>query len=240
MKVALEAKLTYYLSRRLIGRQQNHGLAQSINIKLLGAQKRTEMPSYLDLAVLIVVLVSGLLAVLRGFTREILAIGSWVAAAAGAYYLHPLALPYIKPYVSKDEIALAGAVAIVFFIALIVVSLLTVKFSDIILDSKIGALDRTLGFLFGAFVFYNWLVPETNQPTWIRNARVKPLLQAGGDKIRDMLPDDLDSIIAKVKSKKGGAPSSDAPPSEAENEKAQTPNAESAPSDTPSAPNGAN
>ena len=250
MKVALEAKLTYYLSRRLIGRQQNHGLAQSINIKLLGAQKRTEMPSYLDLAVLIVVLVSGLLAVLRGFTREILAIGSWVAAAAAAYYLHPVALPYIKPYVSKDEIALAGAVAIVFFLALIVVSLLTVKFSDIILDSKIGALDRTLGFLFGAarglllavvaFVFYNWLVPETNQPTWIRNARVKPLLQAGGDKIRDMLPDDLDSIIAKVKSKKGGAPSSDAPPSEAENEKAQTPNAESAPSDTPSAPNGAN
>ena len=42
------------------------------------------MPSYLDLAVLAAVLVSGLLAMLRGFTREVLAILSWVAAAASA------------------------------------------------------------------------------------------------------------------------------------------------------------
>ena len=151
------------------------------------------MPSYLDLAVLIVVAVSGLLAMLRGFTREILAIASWVAAAAAAYYFHPMALPYITPYVSKTEIALAGSVAVVFFIALIVVSLFTVKLSDVILDSKVGALDRTLGFVFGAvrglllaivaFVFYSWLVPEANQPVWIRNARTKPILQASS-KIR--------------------------------------------------------
>ncbi|MCP6756156.1 CvpA family protein, partial [Klebsiella pneumoniae] len=64
------------------------------------------MPSYIDLAVITIVLVSGMLALLRGFTREVLAILSWVAAAAAAYYLHPLALPYIKPYISKDEIAL--------------------------------------------------------------------------------------------------------------------------------------
>ena len=128
------------------------------------------MPSYLDLAVITVVLVSGMLALLRGFTREVLAILSWVAAAAAAYFFYPLALPYIKPYVSKDEIALAASVASVFFVALIAVSLITVKLSDVILNSKVGALDRTLGFLFGAvrgallavvaFVFYSWLVPE--------------------------------------------------------------------------------
>ena len=65
------------------------------------------MPSYLDLAVTIVVLVSGLLALLRGFTREVLAVLSWVAAAAAAYYLHPLIVPYVKPYVPKDNIALS-------------------------------------------------------------------------------------------------------------------------------------
>jgi len=128
------------------------------------------MPSYLDLAVIMIVLVSGMLALLRGFTREVLAIASWVAAAAAAYYLHPLALPYLKPYISKEEIALAASVAVVFFVALIVVSLFTVKLSDIILDSKIGALDRSLGFVFGAvrglllavvaFLFYAWLRPR--------------------------------------------------------------------------------
>ncbi|MBM3576799.1 MAG: CvpA family protein [Alphaproteobacteria bacterium] len=188
------------------------------------------MPSYLDLAVITVVLVSGMLALLRGFTREVLAILSWVAAAAAAYFFYPLALPYIKPYISKDEIALAAAVASVFFIALIAVSLITVKLSDVILDSKVGALDRTLGFLFGAvrgallavvaFVFYSWLVPETNQPEWIKDARAKPFLVAGGEKLREMLPDDIDSIVAKIKAKKG-APVNEEPPADVEPEKIQ-------------------
>jgi len=188
------------------------------------------MPSYLDLAVITVVLVSGMLALLRGFTREVLAILSWVAAAAAAYFFYPLALPYIKPYVSKDEIALAASVASVFFVALIAVSLITVKLSDVILDSKVGALDRTLGFLFGAvrgallavvaFVFYSWLVPETNQPEWIKDARAKPFLTAGGEKLREMLPDDIDSLVAKIKAKKG-APTNEEPPADVEPDKIQ-------------------
>ena len=195
-----------------------------------GEKKRTAMPSYLDLAVIIIVLVSGMLALLRGFTREVLAILSWVAAAVAAYYLHPVAMPYIKPYISKEEIALVASVAAVFFVALILVSIFTVKLSDIILDSKIGALDRTLGFVFGAvrgallavvaFVFYSWLVPDANQPDWVRNARAKPLLQAGGEKLRELLPEDIDSIVAKIKAKKAGAPAEEAPPAEAEPEKA--------------------
>ena len=144
------------------------------------------MPSYLDLAVLAAVLVSGLLAMLRGFTREVLAILSWVAAAAAAYYFYPMVLPYITPHISKTEIALAAAISAVFIVSLILVSLVTVKLSDIILDSKIGALDRTLGFVFGAvrglllaivaFVFYSWLVSDANQPVWVRNAHTKPIL----------------------------------------------------------------
>lgn len=190
------------------------------------------MPSYLDLAVIIVVLVSGLLALLRGFTREVLAIVSWVAAAAAAYFFHPLVMPYVKPYISKDEIALAASVAIVFFIALVLVSLITVKLSDLILDSKVGALDRTLGFVFGAvrgvllavvaFVFYAWLVPDANQPDWVKNARAKPFLQAGGDKLREMLPEDIDSLVAKIKAKKS-APASEEPPMEGDPDKASTP-----------------
>jgi membrane protein required for colicin V production len=41
--------------------------------------------SPLDLAVLAVVLISAFLASVRGFTREVLAIVSWVAAAVSAY-----------------------------------------------------------------------------------------------------------------------------------------------------------
>ena len=107
------------------------------------------MPSYLDLAVLGVVLVSALLSMMRGFTREVLAIASWAAAAAAAYYFYPLVMPYLAPYIHKEVVAQAVAAAIVFFVTLIIVSLFTVRLSDAILDSKIGALDRSLGFVFG-------------------------------------------------------------------------------------------
>lgn len=203
------------------------------------------MPSYLDLAVIIVVLVSGMLALLRGFTREVLAILSWVLAAAAAYLFYPLALPYFKPYISKDEIALAASLASVFFLALITVSLVTVKLSDLILDSKVGALDRTLGFVFGAvrgallavvaFVFYSWLVPETNQPEWVKDARAKPFLEAGGEKLREMLPDDIDSIVAKIKAKKDG-PAAEEPAADVDSEKVQPPPSEpsaAAPTEAP-------
>ena len=149
------------------------------------------MPSYLDLAVLGIVLVSALLSMMRGFTREVLAIASWAAAAAAAYYFYPMVMPYLTPYIHKEVIAQAAAAALVFFVTLIVVSLFTVRLSDAILDSKIGALDRSLGFVFGvargfllavvAFAIFNWLVSEKQQPEWVKNARTRPVLTETAD-----------------------------------------------------------
>jgi membrane protein required for colicin V production len=191
------------------------------------------MPSYLDLAVIAVVLVSAMLALLRGFTREVLAIVSWVAAAAAAYYFHPLALPYIRPHVPKENIAQGLSIAAVFLVGLIVVSMVTVKISDLILDSKIGALDRTLGFIFGgvrgfllavvAFVFYGWLAPDANQPEWVRNARLKPILEAGGEKLRDLVPQDVDALIANIKTKKSAPSNNEEPPAENEADGGKSP-----------------
>ncbi len=190
------------------------------------------MPSYLDLGLIVVILISAFLAMLRGFTREVLAIVSWGAAAAAAFYLHPLVLPYVKPYIAKDVIALAAAAAVVFFVTLIVVSLVTIKLSDVILDSKIGALDRSLGFAFGAvrglilcviaFVFFNWLVPVQAQPEWVKSARMRPLLQATGDQLMAVLPDDPEGLINKLKKKKGpGAGEEPVPDSDQEPKKSQ-------------------
>ena len=58
------------------------------------------MPSYLDLGLIVVIFISAFLAMLRGFTREVLAIASWGGAAAAAYYFHPLVLPYVTPHVT--------------------------------------------------------------------------------------------------------------------------------------------
>jgi membrane protein required for colicin V production len=98
-------------------------------------------------------------------------------------------------------------IAGVFIGTLIVVSIVTVRISDMILDSRIGALDRTLGFLFGlarglliivvAFQFFIWLVPEKQQPDWVTGAKSRVVLQGTGDWLKSLLPDDPENTILK-------------------------------------------
>ncbi len=94
-------------------------------------------------------LISGLLAMIRGFMREVLSIAAWIAAAATTLYFYGRLLPFAKGYFNNDIVAAGAVVGGVFLGTLLIVSIITVRISDMILDSRIGALDRTLGFLFG-------------------------------------------------------------------------------------------
>jgi membrane protein required for colicin V production len=157
--------------------------------------------------------VSGVLAMIRGFSREILSVGSWIAAAAAAFFfykrLSPLVAPYTAQITASQTVADVVAAGIIFAITLLVVSLLSMRIADFVVDSRIGALDRTMGFVFGAargamlvvvaLLFYNWLVPN-NQPGWVANAKSKPLLEQIGESLVQLLPDDPEnSLIQKLK-----------------------------------------
>src|SRR5262245_34042380 len=133
----------------------------------------------LDIVLLVVMLISAILAMVRGFMREVLSIASWAAAAILTLYAYPRLLPLAKQYINHDLAASGVVVGGVFLGTLLVVSVITIKISDMILDSRVGALDRTLGFLFGlargllivvvAFLFFDWLVqPPEKQPEWVR------------------------------------------------------------------------
>ena len=180
---------------------------------------------YLDIFLIVVMLISGLLAMVRGFMREVLSIVAWVAAAVAALYSVPKLLPYATQYLAGwNEWVVRGIVAGgVFLATLIIVSIFTVRLSDKILDSRIGALDRSLGFLFGlargliivvvAFVFFNWLVPQKSQPEAIKSARSRVVLQGTGDWLQSLLPENLDTYITNIlKKKPKGDEQDDSPP----------------------------
>ena len=161
----------------------------------------------LDLVLLAVMLISGLLAMVRGFMREILSIAAWGAAAAVTLSSFSKLLPTAKSYFNNDTVASVVVVAGVFVGTLIVVSIITVRISDMILDSRIGALDRTLGFLFGlargllivvvAFLFFSWLVPDKQRPDWVTNAKSRTVLDGTGQWLMALLPDDPENTILK-------------------------------------------
>jgi len=114
--------------------------------------------SYLDAALVAVVAISGLVAMYRGFTREVLSILSWVAAAIAAFYVifyqqgfaeelaKQLANPPQQVHLIIARIIIGSAI---FLVVLIIVHLVTSHISDTVLDSRIGPIDRILGLGFG-------------------------------------------------------------------------------------------
>ncbi|MFA7429797.1 MAG: CvpA family protein [Rhodospirillaceae bacterium] len=156
-----------------------------------------------DLVVIAVLLISAVIAFFRGFVHEILAIAAWAGAALAALY----GLPYLQP-VAREHIPLtwaadAAAAAAIFLVVLLVLALITRSLSQRVQSSSLGALDRSLGFVFGlgrgafvvavSFVVVAWVWPEPDErPGWIQEARSLPLVETGATLVRSLMPASLD------------------------------------------------
>jgi membrane protein required for colicin V production len=158
--------------------------------------------TYLDAALIAVCFISGLLALYRGFAREMLSIVSWAIAAAAVLYFVIFHKPFAQDMAAQmgTQVAVAQIVvgAVIFLIVLIVVHLITARLSDAILDSRIGMIDRVLGFLFGVvrgfvlvvipYMFYDAFFPDpATQVPWVREAKTLPYIKGTGDSIRYIL-----------------------------------------------------
>ncbi len=149
-----------------------------------------------DVVLVVVMLISGFLAMLRGLTREVLSILSWAAAAIAALYAYRNYQDVARQYISHPQLADIVLVATTFVVVLVIVSLITMKIGDKVLDSRVGALDRSLGFLFGLarglilivilYLFYSWFFTKETQPPEILNARTLPLVERTGQIIKDL------------------------------------------------------
>ena len=174
----------------------------------------------LDGIVLVVILISAVLAMVRGFVREVLSLASWVAAAAAAFFFYEPVVPYLQPYIENRNIAMIAAAAAIFFITLLITSYIAMRIADFVVDSRVGLLDRTLGFVFGAargvlllviaLEFFTWLVP--NPPAWVADAQTRPYLDNLGDRLIAALPEDVEtSILERFRGGDEGVPPADAP-----------------------------
>ncbi len=192
--------------------------------------------TYLDAALIAVAFISGLLAMYRGLTRELMSILSWIVAAGATLYF---VLNYKK--VAEDmaqqmgtQVAIAQIAigAVIFLIVLIVVHLITARISDAILDSRVGMIDRILGFAFGVvrgfllivipYMFYESFIPDPKDHLpWVRDAKSLPYIKSAGDSIRATLETHLPSTAlggaaapATEAPAGGEAPPSDAVPAQ--------------------------
>lgn len=159
----------------------------------------------LDGLVLGLTLLSAVLAMVRGFSREVLSIGSLAAAAAAAYFFYGALTPMMMDYVDNETIAKVAAAGIIFIVTWIIATLITMRIADAIIDSRIGPLDRTLGFVFGAArgivvcavaVWFLGFFVADRDIGWVNNAKSKPFLDNMANSLINMLPENLDSVIS--------------------------------------------
>ena len=155
--------------------------------------------NWVDLAVLVLVAVSAALAFMRGFVRESLGIAAW----GGAGYFSYIGIDYVRftvrDMVGNTEMADIISHASLFLAGLLVLSIATSVIAQIFHSLGLGALDRTLGILFGLargavltiaiYVGAGWITVAERWPQPVREARLLPFVAEGASKLATYIPE---------------------------------------------------
>ena len=176
--------------------------------------------TYLDALLIAVAFISGLLAMYRGLSRELLSILSWAIAGIAVLYFvltqRQIAEDMAKQIGTQVQIAQIAIGAVIFLIVLILVHLLTTRLSDAVVDSGVGMIDRLLGFVFGVFrgfllivipfMFADWFLfnshylqnakaPAAGIPEWVDKAKSRDAISGAGRSITGLLQQYLPSSL---------------------------------------------
>lgn len=159
-----------------------------------------------DFATIIVLVISGVLATLRGMTREIMGLAGWPISIVAAR----LTAPYLEPLLT-DTIRVEGiSRALAWGIPFIVVVVLWFAFASVVSPglskAGLGGLDRWLGFLFGlirgfviVLVIYVGAViaaeGEDRLPGLVTDAQIIPALRESAHLMSGVLPPDMGDRI---------------------------------------------
>jgi len=154
-----------------------------------------------DLIVIAILLVSALLAFSRGCMRELLSVAGWVGAIFATRYGFDYVEEYTSQWISTVWLARTAAGVTIFIPTLIIIALISHVLSGKVRNSALGAVDQSLGFLFGlfrgaiivclAYLLIAWILPKEEQPEWLRSARTITLVEEGAGLLLQLVPEDV-------------------------------------------------
>jgi membrane protein required for colicin V production len=150
-----------------------------------------------DWFLLAALVVSILIGVIRGFTREILGLVSWIVAIVAALLLAPSAVGWLEHHVSTPSLRVASAYALVFFVALVLGAIVTSVVSMLVRKSALSGFDRMVGGGFGLIrgvlvaVVVVWLVGLTpaRQDPWWQESMFIPRIEWLAEGFRSLMPE---------------------------------------------------
>jgi membrane protein required for colicin V production len=152
-----------------------------------------------DFLVIVIMILSIALAVLRGFTREVLTIIAWIGAALAVIFGLPIAQPLFEKMFESPSMAKIVAGTVLGLTTLVVLSLISNQIGKVIKRSGLGPVDRSLGAFFGAargaiLVCLIYILLESLMqplPPWVTQAKLDPLLAEGATYLKSIAPDEI-------------------------------------------------
>lgn len=158
----------------------------------------------LDIAVVLLLLISAAVGYARGAVREIAAMVALVAAGALTILLAPKAAPALGHVIHPHWLAPLAALAGLFFLTYVFLRLLGVIVAQGVQKTHVlGALDRTLGLGIGVirglvvlgalYLMFNAATPQDLRPRWITGAATWPLAHNMAALITGLAPKGFDA-----------------------------------------------
>lgn len=158
-----------------------------------------ESVNWVDLALLCVVVISALLAFVRGFVREALGIAAWAGAAYASLHGIDLVRGPLSGMGGSPEMTEIIGHAAVFIVALVVLMIASGVIAQAFHSIGLGALDRSLGVVFGAargaallvaaYIGSGWVMVPERWPEPVRQARLLPIIAEAATWTAEQIPE---------------------------------------------------
>ena len=160
----------------------------------------------IDYGTVILLLISGGLATLRGMTRELLGLAGWPISFLAAKFSEPYLEPTLTDLIKIEGISAALAWGVPFVIVVVLWFAFASLVSPGLSKAGLGGLDRWLGFLFGLIrgfvvvvILYTGAVVvaegEDRLPDMVGESVTTPMLRDSAHLMSGLLPTDMRARI---------------------------------------------
>lgn len=154
---------------------------------------------WLDIGIILIIAVSVLIATIRGFMREVVALATWIGAFVVSLTFANHLAPLLPDFVQPDLVRQGVAWFILFVATMVVGSLVNFLLNSMVEKSGLSAANRSLGALFGvlrgvlivvALILLGSMI-ELPKTDWWQSAKLLPYFQNGTVWVLELLPSDF-------------------------------------------------
>lgn len=167
-----------------------------------------------DITVLAVLLISAMIAFLRGFIREVLTILGVGGGLAASYFGGPVLAPHVRGMLGVEEgvvperlfgilpydiLADILAYGLIFIVVVIVLSIMSHLLAETVKTMGMGAIDRSLGVVFGlarglllvglAYLPVHLYIEADSRDSWFSGSKTHFYVEKTSDVMASLLPE---------------------------------------------------